>query len=177
MRHSIVPHSYRKYFDLKYKSRSSHDIVLLCRICTEKVGIEDGRFRSVLAYEMKIPLEGEGPTYIVDPVLTKIRSKAVALSRHPEKLPTDRREELERELKEHLQKNEITAEDIKSITKIEPKTKNPNHKSHEELVVEALKTHEDVETFVKRWRSHFLASMKPKFLPDHWNVDRPLDMT
>ena len=29
MRHSIVPHAYRKYFDLKYKSRSSHDIGIL----------------------------------------------------------------------------------------------------------------------------------------------------
>lgn len=33
IRHSVVPHSYRQYFDLKYKSRSSHDIVLVCRKC------------------------------------------------------------------------------------------------------------------------------------------------
>jgi hypothetical protein len=33
LRHSIVPHTYRRHFPLRFKSHLSHDIVLLCLKC------------------------------------------------------------------------------------------------------------------------------------------------
>ena len=33
LRHSIVPHQYRRHFPMSMKSRISHDIVLLCPAC------------------------------------------------------------------------------------------------------------------------------------------------
>lgn len=33
LRHSIVPHAFKKYFDETLKSRDSHDVVLLCASC------------------------------------------------------------------------------------------------------------------------------------------------
>ena len=31
----------------------------------------------------------------------------------------------------------------------------------------------DLQAFIRRWREHFLRTMQPRFLPEHWNVDRP----
>jgi hypothetical protein len=31
----------------------------------------------------------------------------------------------------------------------------------------------DVQSFIRRWRDHFLRTMRPEFLPAHWDVDRP----
>ncbi len=42
--------------------------------------------------------------------------------------------------------------------------------SHAQKVVRALKTAEDVEAFVRGWRTHFLAVMQPAYLPPHWSV-------
>jgi len=41
-------------------------------------------------------------------------------------------------------------------------------------VVAQLKTLEDKEKFVQRWRQHFLDSLQPKFMPEHWSVTHPL---
>jgi len=27
---------------------------------------------------------------------------------------------------------------------------------------------------VKMWRAHFIETMDPQFLPEHWSVDRPI---
>ena len=32
---------------------------------------------------------------------------------------------------------------------------------------------EAVQAFMRRWREHFLKTMQPKFLPRHWEVDKP----
>jgi hypothetical protein len=37
--------------------------------------------------------------------------------------------------------------------------------------------HEQIETFVKRWRAHFLEYMKPKYLPQHWSVHAKVKAT
>jgi len=175
MRHSIVPHSYRKYFDLKYKSRSSHDIVLLCRKCTEKVGIEDLKMKRILAFETNISLKGEGPPFIVDENVTRIRSKATTLLKATN-IPEKRKQEIRKDLQIYKKKDFLTEDDIIELSNLQAKIKNPHHKCHEELLVESLKTQEQVEKFVKRWRYHFLDSMNPRFLPNHWSPDRSIDI-
>jgi hypothetical protein len=42
---------------------------------------------------------------------------------------------------------------------------------HAERVVDALAGPADIEAFVRGWRAHFLAAMRPRFLPPHWSVD------
>lgn len=72
VRHSIVPHSYRRYFHNKYKSRSSHDIVLLCMKCNQVAIGADSRFKEQIAREYKVPLEGTGAKEIVFPEIKKV---------------------------------------------------------------------------------------------------------
>ena len=47
-RHSIVPHAYRACFPDFIKSRSSHDIVLICTRCMTKCMDADARRKEVL---------------------------------------------------------------------------------------------------------------------------------
>ena len=50
-------------------------------------------------------------------------------------------------------------------------------KSHRERfdhgyhLMQKLKTHEDIEDFVKMWRAHFVQTMKPKYMPEGWSID------
>lgn len=38
-------------------------------------------------------------------------------------------------------------------------------------VVQKLDTEEKIENFVKLWRTHFIKTMKPKYMPYGWSID------
>ena len=46
--------------------------------------------------------------------------------------------------------------------------KNFDHGYH---VIQKLNTHEKIDEFVKMWRTHFIETMKPKYMPEGWSVD------
>ena len=48
---------------------------------------------------------------------------------------------------------------------------NPDHKSHEALVVEQLTSPKLLNQFIIKWRRHFIETMKPKHLPPGWKVE------
>jgi hypothetical protein len=49
---------------------------------------------------------------------------------------------------------------------------NPNYIGPAELVVGAIRDdHYDIAAFVKAWRTHFVETMDPRFLPTGWSVD------
>lgn len=79
VRHSIVPHSYRKHFSVEYKSRSSHDIVLVCQTCLQRISQLDNIFRNRLSVKYNAPMEGIGSKYIVDVNLLNAKKYAKAL--------------------------------------------------------------------------------------------------
>jgi hypothetical protein len=41
-------------------------------------------------------------------------------------------------------------------------------------MVEKLITADELQSFVKMWRQHFLDIMDPQHMPNFWSVDRPL---
>ena len=43
--------------------------------------------------------------------------------------------------------------------------------SHGELLVKAVMERGELVDFQRKWRVHFIDSMKPKFLPKLWSVD------
>ncbi len=82
-----------------------------------------------------------------------------------EKIPPERKEEMKKEVMEYLQQESITQENLQKISQMEHKTKNPQHKPHEMLVVERLKTHEGKELH----RRERLVIVMPKQLLWHHN--------
>ncbi len=53
----------------------------------------------------------------------------------------------------------------------ELRSSNGEYISHAEMVVAGIQTEGSVLEFVRRWRQHFLDSMKPQFLPRLWCVE------
>ena len=49
--------------------------------------------------------------------------------------------------------------------------RNTSYVAHAEIVVKSLVEKDQVFEFQRRWRQHFLDTMKPRFLPDLWCVD------
>jgi len=179
VRHSIVPHSYRRHFDVKDKSRSSHDIVLVCQKCLQKISSVDMSLRQLISMETGISLAGVNPKYIISPELQRAKKCAkVFICNNSENLPEAKMKQYKEVIGMYLQKDpeQLTMEDYKQVVTEDLKKPNPDHKPHEEEVIEAIKNDRDkLEAFVHRWRRNFRDKMRPQHLPDHWTVDRPLD--
>ena len=51
------------------------------------------------------------------------------------------------------------------------KKRNKNKYDYGFHVINKLKTDSDIMNFIKKWRIHFLETMKPKYMPKGWSVD------
>eukprot|EP00026_Physarum_polycephalum_P006793 Phypoly_transcript_06845.p1 GENE.Phypoly_transcript_06845~~Phypoly_transcript_06845.p1 ORF type:complete len:530 (+),score=62.33 Phypoly_transcript_06845:46-1590(+) len=168
-RHSIIPHSYRAHLPARYKNRTSHDIVLLCQKCQHTMAIMNGRLRQIISTELSSQLPPP-PARIIDPEIIRVRSAATALLKKRDALPAERLDELHETLKKHFNKDDITVDDIKSAATIHF-AKFEYHEDEEIAKLVGDQGHEEIMKFVKRWRVNFLDSLKPKKMPEHWDVE------
>jgi hypothetical protein len=60
--------------------------------------------------------------------------------------------------------------DINNNVILEISKMNTKFKKHGEIVVDNIK--DNIEDFIKLWRQHFIDSMKPKYMPKGWNVNK-----
>lgn len=65
---------------------------------------------------------------------------------------------------------EITNEFLETLAKLDTKPKPGDNSNHAEIVTDYFKKHAGLLELEKMWREHFLHTMKPKFLPEHWSV-------
>eukprot|EP01125_Pyxidicula_operculata_P015835 TRINITY_DN5395_c0_g1_i1.p1 TRINITY_DN5395_c0_g1~~TRINITY_DN5395_c0_g1_i1.p1 ORF type:complete len:387 (+),score=75.44 TRINITY_DN5395_c0_g1_i1:145-1161(+) len=172
VRFSIVPHAYRKLMPEHVKGHSSHDIVLLCQKCHHTASVLSEPLRKILQKEVRIAHDKQ-PQFKIDEELRKVKYAGGTLKTHYDKLPENRRKELEELLKSYFKKESLTPEDLDTASDIEFRVKIDGD-SVEQSVVNQLKTDDDYESFVRRWRKHFVDSMKPKFLPKGWDIDNPV---
>jgi hypothetical protein len=182
---------------VRIKSHSSHDVVLLCARCHARADFENDKLRKQLVNEVGTPIAStKEAKESVDNVLKQVVAAASALVRNRERLPTERREELLDVLRKHFGRQEISDLDIESagiphnidcmyvvsltpivfeIVQIKFRKVTPEGSpadAHGAMVVRQLcSTAEDLATFTRRWRQWFLDSMKPQHLSKHWDVD------
>lgn len=160
-RHHIVPVCFRKWFPEDIKNHSHYDIVLLCVDCHERYERHSYNLKRKLALEFDAPLDG-----IFDKenrlLYRRAYQAANSLLNFGEKIPEDRKEFLYQNIKavygndfdlEQVANNEIKVDII----------------TQGEIIVGKLS---DINSFIRRWRKHFLDTMKPKFLPINWTVNR-----
>ena len=89
----------------------------MCGNCGERSRIAKNRLRKKIAEDMKAPLEGQNPRGIIDRRLEKVKGSATALLFKTSHIPPDRILALEQNIKNYLNKNEISQEDLKNIVK------------------------------------------------------------
>lgn len=130
LRYRIIPSCYRVHFPEHLKSHRSHDIVLLCVDCHEVAHAAAERYKKEVAAEFGIPLfvrrvmdskeanggtecestGGESEDAGVSPL--HLRTAAMALLRHGNRMPSSRREELLQTVKMYYGGRDVTEEDL-----------------------------------------------------------------
>jgi hypothetical protein len=159
------------------KSRSSHDIVLMCVSCHQIASFHADTLRAQLAQECGIPRHVSTPKEDAD--RKRARSYATALlSARAENIPRTRRIEMFRTLRvfheggagEAGGEGEEVAESIlRKIANL--KCLHETRNEEDVGVAQASQSHlivaaqSDLHVFIRRWRSHFVESMQPQYLP------------
>ncbi|PRP85081.1 exonuclease 3-5 domain containing 2-like [Planoprotostelium fungivorum] len=176
----VVPRKYREFFPLRYKERSCHDILRLCHSCYQTYLQFCEVRREELATQLNAPLQGNGKQVIVDRRLKLAQSLAKQLlsnssrARMSEERVREAKEHVAHYLKKRLEDvNEM--EDVEEVLKMEATRPNEEYLPHEALVMQKYEDPTDLNQFVKEWRYLFLRTMQPRFMPHHWDPERPLE--
>mmetsp|Transcript_43873 Transcript_43873/g.133625 ORF Transcript_43873/g.133625 Transcript_43873/m.133625 type:complete len:359 (+) Transcript_43873:232-1308(+) len=178
MRHYVVPYAYRTLFPKRFKSKLSHDIVILCPNCSLIAGQE--RQKRMDEIEDKCRGHDAEPKFIVDTELHRVRSKALALLRWKERIPAEKIEEYDNFVRRHLnlldKSIDLTDEQLQSAIDVEPRVENPKYIPGAVIVAAYLGNDEEkIAAFVRDWRIHFIETMHPQHLPIGWGVDSSVE--
>ncbi|KAL5978635.1 hypothetical protein ACLOJK_029752 [Asimina triloba] len=131
LRYRIIPSCYRLHFPEHLKSHRSHDIVLLCVDCHEIAHAAAERHKKHIAAEFGIPLFIQKVVHPVEYQVSEtsgldtnpeeagvsplqLRTAAMALLRHGSRLPSKRREELIKVVREYYGGREVSEEDLEA---------------------------------------------------------------
>jgi hypothetical protein len=165
-RHHLIPYSFIKHMEVEYKMDIIRDIFPLCRSCHNNYEKKSYHKREELAQRFNVPMNGLERQELLR--VHRAMSASIALSKHQHKMPPARREELFVIVRNFLNKEEITNEDLKQISNYRVKER-PDYVTFSRYVAQHVT---DYNEFAKEWREHFVAVMQPKFMPKKWRVDR-----
>ncbi|XP_055906903.1 exonuclease 3'-5' domain-containing protein 2 isoform X2 [Eupeodes corollae] len=175
IRKNIVPREYRKHFPVVMKSHTSHDVLLLCPQCHQKSNISDLKVRTQLAKHCNAPYLNDegGPKVSEIPELKQLRSAARALMYNGERIPQWRKEELEKiVLKNYPEVDKVSTAMLEECLSIDVVESIDGYTPHGlKVVQEYQEKFGGLIELEKLWREHFLNVMKPKYLPNLWNVN------
>lgn len=167
--HHIVPYAYRRHFPREsYElGRWMYDVLLLCTVCHHRYEGFGDELRDTIAREHGVP--ASGITNLKTDQLRAMKASA-ALDRHRDKMPLEKRAALEATLKGFLKKEELLEEDYRIWHQMRNAIETiPSGKIVAELLLKDIAA---IDDFAIRWRRHFIAKMKPGFLPQGWNPER-----
>jgi len=191
-RHHIVPYCYRSYFPKEYKSKNHHDVVLINHIKHSEYEIEATKFKDRIAETYGVPTISElNQEYTVKlRALGKTNAKLISnvnsLFKSYGKISNEIKLEKLRIIAEAIELpfeticnfNYIQLYKIYQVLneehlkkQLEFKENYRKYYDHGYHVMQKLDTEEKIEEFVKLWRTHFIETMNPKFMPNGWSVD------
>jgi hypothetical protein len=191
-RHHIVPYCYRSHFPVEYKSKNHHDVVLITYKYHEAYEVEATKFKNKVAemYGIKTlnQLNLEYTKVLCQFSDTKVKtvSKLYSIFGSYGKIPQEVVNSnlmfvadqigLSRKFissLNYIQLYKLYLEIKKEYQKEFDAIKAANRKEYDHgyHLMQKLKTHEDIEEFVKMWRAHFVQTMKPKYMPEGWSID------
>ena len=186
-RHHVVPYHYRKFMPLIYKSRNHHDVVLICRKHHEEYEQIAKFYKNDIAKRFDVESIEQMNAKQINRMVDNLKDhfKAVKLldtliNRYND-IPEERVIWISEQINmmlgiELLDMRFDEIEDLhENINKlIETKKSdlmNVENFFHGKAVIEKLKTVEAFEDFIRGWRTHFVESMKPEFMPYGWSIE------
>jgi len=191
-RHHIVPYCFRKHFPDKFKSKNHHDVVLINREIHNEYEKHADEFKNKIINDFKLKtiktfnneytkkLKEETKDSFI--ILNNIQSILKRNVNMPNNLKINKLKLISNKigigfdflvklnyiqfLKLYLLIKKYHTEKIKNFKK-----RNKNKYDYGFHVINKLKTDSDIMNFIKKWRIHFLETMKPKYMPKGWSVD------
>lgn len=162
-KHHVVPYCYRRYMPIDIKENNYFDVLPVCVDCHANYEKIAQNKKKELAKQYEAPLEG-----INNIAESRYFKHARTLKKHGSKIPESRRKEMIESIAEELG---ITEQELEEVIKCDTEWNKevPNFKSHGEIVISKIPS---IQNFFEEWRSHFVASMKPKYLPKNWEIER-----
>lgn len=162
-KHHVVPKCYRMHFPEEIKSHCFHDVLTVCWDCHYKYEKLAFLFKKEIANEYNSPIDGD---LINNKTTQKIKGLFLCLS--DKSIPKSRIRSIKSEIKKELGIKRITKKMNNHWINIKPDKPIICIRTNGEMVVQKIK---NIKEFIKRWRSHFVESTKPKFLPENWSID------
>jgi hypothetical protein len=191
-RHHIVPYCYRRWFPDAYKSKNHHDVVLV----TYQIHEQYEQFADVekdnVARDFGVKTLNEYNLEYTKLLCNFSREKTKMLSRvhsifkNYGNIPNS----VILEIYELVAENSCFYVDLlKELNIIQLlkvylylrekftnefadfKETHQDKYDHGYHVVQQLDTHEKIKDFVFRWRTHFIKTMNPPYMPEGWRVD------
>lgn len=159
-KHHVVPYVFRSRLPLEYKESNHHDILATCIDCHEMYEEKANILKKEIAEELNVSMEnGMSPE--------QIKNKKILSAQR---------------LLERVDNVEISGIPDDKILILKQKASQPLYKEvanngavwADEIMKIILKNNE-LFSFVKKWRKHFIDTMKPKYLPEHWCIDSKLE--
>lgn len=192
-RYHIVPKCYGRHFPISHKAHQSRDILLLCVDCHEKSNRYVMATKIQVANEMNAPLRGSGRVIPTKDERTVVKA-AAALLRGVDRVPEERVEELKGVVRAWWNANSpdrladvdaLSTEALEFASRLGKElprkggwqaaiTCGDSFRAHGEIVVQTLLEDDSLDAlhqFIVRWRTSFVRSLAPRFMPDDWSVD------
>lgn len=165
--HHVVPKCYRRHMNKAYV-RDCHDVLSLCTACHAKYEVDHAaELKEQLALEYDAPLGGPLPPHLR--FRQDVGRAAHTVLRYGRHLPQVRRDELLEFVAKYLG-HYPNDDDLRSVAR-ELRVSRGKWKTHGRKVVERV---DSLESLIRLWRMHFVQTMQPQYMPDHWNVMRPV---
>lgn len=170
-RHHIVPYTYRKHFPEQIKSHNSHDVVPICSKCHAEYEEEHAiELKYIFAERFNAELELKTQ---INSDLTIVVKYAKVLLEHGCNIPYSRKKQIIQTIRQYHgplgRLNKILLM-YAYVDLSETKTETHGH-----IVVNRLIEDDLLQWFVETWREHFIFSMNPLYMPEHWNIKRPIE--
>lgn len=191
-RHHIVPYCYRTYFQEQYKSKNHHDVVLINHERHSKYERQATIHKDVIARMFDVKTISEFNIEYTGKLRETGKPNAILLNTLHSLFKTYGKISQEAKL-EKLQRisesielpfeticnyNFIQLYKMYLILKSEHEKElflfKQNHRQeydHGYHVVQKLDTEKKMIKFVKLWRTHFIETMKPQFMPKGWSIN------
>lgn len=163
-KHHVIPRCYIKYFPIEIKSNNSHDVVLLCGDCHAEYEQEATLLKRELGRKYGAPLDAKREhvhLFKAYSCLTKLMNYQNNHNWNKSKMILNMMYTIETCYPEVT----YTDEDLKHLRKKVAELKKIDHGK---LVMDNIT---DLQEFAEMWRSHFIDTMNPAFMPEGWSVE------
>lgn len=163
-KHHVIPYCYRRHMPVDIKESNYFDVLPVCLDCHAAYEKKAQSKRQEFAQRYDAPIEGVNNWLAQRPF-----KHARTLQLYGKSIPESRRQQMIKMIADDLGKTDLTNQDIEEYAKVNDNSEIPEFKSHGKIVVTKI---ESFQNFFEEWRSHFVSTMEPKYLPKNWEIER-----